>query len=178
MAQSQQPQQQLQQQPQSAGQPQDSGLPEGAVAQAVELMRRSRRRGEWEAQMTHSALLPYLAEETAEFSEAAKEWAKVQENGSDSERAAAEENLRKELSDVLLQVLFHAELAAERGAFDFESVAQAFVDKMASRAPYLFDDCEDIVPIDEQEELWAAGKAAEAQAAALQSTLRSESETS
>lgn len=141
-----------------------------AVTVAVELMRRARRRGEWEARMTHETLLPYLAEESAEFAEAVAQWT--------AGDAASEEHLRKELSDVLLQVLFHAQIAAERGAFDFEAVAQAFVDKMASRAPYLFDEEECVVPVAEQERLWAAGKAAEVRAVVRAAARQSNSETS
>lgn len=107
--------------------------------------------GEWERSMTHVSLLPYLEEEAFEFASAVRE----QERSATPE---SEENLKKELSDVFLQVLFHAELARRRGAFDLGDVAAAFVDKMRSRAPYLFDGTDSIVPIAEQERLWQAGK--------------------
>ncbi|WP_288831399.1 MazG nucleotide pyrophosphohydrolase domain-containing protein [uncultured Corynebacterium sp.] len=118
------------------------------VLEAVETMRRARERGEWERAMTHESLLPYLEEESREFAEAVR-------GGGDAE-------LKKELSDVLLQVLFHAELARERGAFDFADVAGAFVEKMKSRAPYLFDGSAGLVAVEEQERLWAEGKSREA----------------
>ena len=70
--------------------------------------------------------------------------------------------MKHELADVLLQVLFHAEIADERGAFDFGDVAAAFVAKMRSRAPYLFDGSTGLVDQATQDRLWAEGKAREA----------------
>ncbi|MGX4761637.1 MazG nucleotide pyrophosphohydrolase domain-containing protein [Corynebacterium minutissimum] len=116
--------------------------------QAREVMSKARSIGEWERDQTHDTLLPYLAEESAEFADA------VREGASDAE-------LLKELGDVLLQVLFHAEIAARRGAFTLDDVAASFVNKMRSRAPYLFDGTEDVVGVEEQERLWAEGKARE-----------------
>lgn len=118
------------------------------VAQAVTVMSRASSIGEWEATQTHRTLLPYLKEEALEFAEAVGHW----ENG------AGEQQLLKELGDVLLQVLFHAEIAARRGAFDFGDVAASFVAKMRSRSPYLFDGTTEMVDVDEQNRLWAEGK--------------------
>lgn len=112
-------------------------------AQAV--MHEARARGEWEKAQTHESLLEYLKQETQELIDA------VQGKHSDEE-------LKKELSDLFLQVLFHAELAAERGAFAFPDVAQAFVDKMKNRAPYLFDGSTGTVSVDKQDRLWEEGK--------------------
>lgn len=111
-----------------------------AVWQAQQVMQRARRIGQWEREQTHETLLPYLEEEAAEFAEAVRE-------------APAE--MCKELGDVFLQVLFHAEIAS---TFSLDDVAASFVTKMRSRAPYLFDGTEDIVDVDEQERLWAEGK--------------------
>ena len=69
--------------------------------------------------------------------------------------------LKSELSDLLLQILFHAELASERGAFDFSDVADAFVQKMRRRAPYLFDGSTGPVDKATQDRLWEEGKARE-----------------
>lgn len=118
------------------------------VAEAVEVMSRACSIGEWEASHTHRTLLPYLREEAGEFVEAVQAW----ENG------AGEEQLRRELGDVLLQVLFHAEIAARRGAFTFADVAGSFVAKMRSRSPYLFDGTVEMVEAAEQDRLWAEGK--------------------
>lgn len=113
------------------------------IAQAQQLMARARKIGQWEAQQTHESLLPYLAEEAAEFSEAVVE-------GADAEQ------LRNELSDIFLQVLFHAEIADD---FELADVAAAFVEKMRVRAPYLFDASRtQMVPVAEQERLWQEGK--------------------
>lgn len=118
------------------------------VAEAIEVMQRALVQGEWEQSQTHHSLIPYLREESEEFIEAV-------------ETDAPEEELLKELGDVLLQVLFHAEIAARRGAWDFTDVAASFVAKMRSRSPYLFDGTEGVIDTEEQERLWAEGKARE-----------------
>ena len=120
-----------------------------SVYEAQQVMAAARSRGEWEMSQSHSSLLPYLCEEAQEFAEA------VAADAPDVE-------LCRELGDVLLQVLFHAEIASRRGAFDFGDVAASFVAKMRSRAPYLFDGSTGVVSTEHQEELWAAGKRAEA----------------
>lgn len=118
------------------------------VYQATRVMHAARTRGEWEQAMTHTTLLPYLREEAAELAEAI-------------EQEASEQELLKELADVFLQVLFHSEIASERGAFSFPDVAGAFVAKMRSRAPYIFDGSTGPVDIETQDRLWAEGKARE-----------------
>ena len=75
-----------------------------------------------------------------------------------SNELGAEDQLKLELSDLLLQVLFHAQVAQNRGSFNIYDVAQAFVDKMRSRQPYLFDGSVGVVPVDEQKRLWQEGK--------------------
>lgn len=112
---------------------------------AQRVMHDARTRGEWEMTQTHQSLLFYLEQESAELAEAVR-------NGH------SDEELKKELSDLLLQVLFHAEIADQRGAFTFADVAQAFVDKMKNRAPYLFDGSTGIVSEEEQDRLWSEGK--------------------
>lgn len=121
------------------------------VRDALHAMARARSMGEWEASQTHGSLLPYLREEAGEFAEAVRTW----------ERTGDEEQLCRELGDVLLQVFFHAELASRRGAFDFGDVAGSFVAKLRSRAPYLFDGSTGMVPEREQGRLWREGKARE-----------------
>lgn len=112
---------------------------------AQRVMHNARTRGEWEMAQTHESLLFYLEQESAEFAEAVR-------------NCHGDEELKKELSDLLLQVLFHAEIADQRGAFTFADVAQAFVDKMKNRAPYLFDGSTGTVSLEEQDRLWAEGK--------------------
>ena len=121
------------------------------VRVAVRAMERACSIGEWEASQTHRSLLPYLAEEAQEFADQVVVW-----EGDGDDQA-----LLKELGDVLLQVLFHAEIASRRAAFDFGDVAGSFVDKLRSRSPYLFDGTTRVVAVEEQERLWALGKSRE-----------------
>ena len=67
----------------------------------------------------------------------------------------------RELGDVLLQLLFHAELGRRREAFSLDDVAASFIAKMRSRAPYLFDGTSSMVAQEEQDRLWIDGKRAE-----------------
>ena len=125
------------------------------IEDAVALMARALRQGEWEQEMTHQSLLPYLRQETEELAEVVSAMEKLAD--SDTPKWM-EQELCKELADVLLQVLFHAEIANRRGSFDIGHVAGAFVVKLQSRAPYLFESVERVVPKNEQDRLWAEGK--------------------
>lgn len=87
-------------------------------------MRDLRARCDWDAAQTHESLRPYLLEEAHEVEEAI--------------RAHDDRLLREELGDLLLQVLFHSVLAAERGAFDIHDVARTLVIKMKGRHPHLY----------------------------------------
>ena len=89
-------------------------------------MRDLRARCEWDAAQTHESLRPYLIEEAHEVDDAI--------------RAGDDRKLREELGDLLLQVLFHAVVAEERGAFNAADVAEAFVVKMKGRHPHLYGD--------------------------------------
>lgn len=115
------------------------------AGQAVAVMSRALRRGEWEQTQTHESLLAYIDEEVAEFKEAVAE--------------GEAEQLKGELADILLQVLFHAEIASRRGDFNFQDVAASFVEKLRWRSPYLFAPGEALVTIEEQERLWQQAKA-------------------
>lgn len=131
------------------------------VRDAIALMSRSVRRGEWEMNQTHVSLIPFLQEEVAELISAIGRWNEVVTAGDEytsAQKMLVEQELCKELGDVLLQVLFHAELANRRGAFDIGHVAGAFISKMRSRAPYLFDAEEKVIPVEEQDRLWTAAK--------------------
>lgn len=90
----------------------------------LELMRDLRKRCEWDAAQTHESLRPYLIEEAHEVDDAIV-------SGDDRQ-------LREELGDLLLQVLFHSVLAEERGAFTFQDVADGFITKMKGRHPHLY----------------------------------------
>lgn len=80
----------------------------------------------WDRQQTHATLRPYLLEEAYEALEAID----AEDDG----------ELCRELGDVLLQVVFHAQIAAEEGRFDIEAVGRAIVDKLIRRHPHVFDD--------------------------------------
>ncbi|AGE36157.1 hypothetical protein I6H52_08830 [Corynebacterium urealyticum] len=140
------------------------------IEDAVALMARALRQGKWEQSMTHADLVPFLREETEELASTIELRDVLAAVGSEDKADGdgevpewAEQDLCEELSDVLLQVLFHAEIANRRGAFDIGHVAGSFVAKLRDRAPYLFEDVERAVGIQEQNELWRAGKEAQEQ---------------
>lgn len=83
---------------------------------------------EWDSVQTFATIAPYTIEEAYEVADAI-------------ERGDLNE-LKDELGDLLLQVIFHARMAEEAGAFDFDDVASAIADKMARRHPHIFGDAE------------------------------------
>jgi MazG family protein len=89
-------------------------------------MRDLRARCDWDRVQTHQSLRPYLIEEAHEVDEAIAH--------------ADDGALRDELGDLLLQLLFHAVVAEERGAFGLSDVAGAMVAKMVERHPHLYGD--------------------------------------
>ena len=95
------------------------------LARLTQVMATLRRSCPWDAQQTHRSLVQYLLEETLEVVEAI-------ESG---DRA----DLREELGDLLLQVVFHAEMASEDpDGFDLEDVARGISDKLVDRHPHVF----------------------------------------
>ncbi|MGD7788427.1 MazG family protein [Propionibacteriaceae bacterium Y1700] len=110
----------------------------------IEVMGRLRSGCPWDAEQTHRSLVTYLIEETCETVEAIE--------------TADDAHLREELGDLLLQVVFHATIAAERGAFTLDDVAAGISDKLISRHPYVFAD--EQVP-DDLNTSWEQRKAAE-----------------
>jgi XTP/dITP diphosphohydrolase len=105
--------------------------PGAALLDAVAVMDRLRSPGgcPWDAEQTHLSLLQYLVEECYELYQAVE----------DADRPA----LREELGDVLLQVVFHARVAAEAAPdrrFDVDDVAGELVDKLVRRHPHVFGD--------------------------------------
>jgi XTP/dITP diphosphohydrolase len=106
-------------------------LPE--VERLVEVMARLRQECPWDARQTHRSLVQYLIEETAETIEAIED--------------ADQDHLREELGDLLLQVIFHAEIASEQTTgFTVDDIARGIADKLISRHPYVFETAE--VPSD------------------------------
>ena len=118
-------------------------LPE--LERLVSVMARLRQECPWDAQQTHRSLVQYLIEETAETVEAIE--------------VGEQDHLREELGDLLLQVIFHAEIASEQErGFTVEDVARGIADKLISRHPYVFATAE--IPID-LHYTWEQRKAAE-----------------
>lgn len=99
-------------------------LPE--VRRFASVMSRLRQDCPWDAAQTHRSLVPYLIEETSEVVDAI-------EGGEVAD-------LREELGDLLLQVVFHATIAAENGQFTLDEVASGIADKLIDRHPYVFGD--------------------------------------
>jgi XTP/dITP diphosphohydrolase len=129
-------------------------LPGGQLLRLVTVMDRLRAGCPWDARQTHESLAPHLLEEPYEALEALE-----------SGDPAA---LREELGDVLLQVVFHARIAAERAdgtGYTIDDVAGGIVAKLVRRHPHVFGD----VTVSGHEEVkrnWDAIKAAEREAAA------------
>ena len=84
----------------------------------------------WDRQQDHKSLLPYLIEETYEVIEAVN-----------TERYA---DLKEELGDLLCQIVFHAQLARERGDFGMDEVINNLVEKLIRRHPHVFDKKRDL----------------------------------
>jgi tetrapyrrole methylase family protein/MazG family protein len=82
----------------------------------------------WDREQTHQSLARHLLEETHETLEAIDQ--------GDVDR------LREELGDLLLQVVFHAEMARQEGTFDVDDVAEGITSKLVRRHPHVFGDVE------------------------------------
>ncbi|WP_143965341.1 MazG family protein [Gordonia zhaorongruii] len=118
-----------------------------SLFRAIDLMDRLRRQGPWEQRQTHHSLRRYLLEEVYELLDA------IDHGTSD--------DLRSELGDLLLQVLFHARIAEDNayGAFNIDDVAQSFVDKVSGRTPGVLGGKH--TDLDRQVNEWEEAKAAE-----------------
>jgi MazG family protein len=102
----------------------------------------------WDREQSHESVKPMTIEEAYEVAQAI-------DDGDDRE-------LRAELGDLLLQVVFHAQIAADRGAFTIEEVIEGVSEKMLRRHPHVFGDHDASTP-DEVLRNWEALKAAERQ---------------
>ena len=89
----------------------------------------------WDVVQTFETIVPYTIEEAYEVADAIERKDTV--------------DLREELGDLLLQVVFHAQMAEEAGLFSFDDVAQTIADKMIHRHPHVFGDN---IYADEQEQ--------------------------
>lgn len=128
------------------------------LIEAVAVMDRLRSPGgcPWDAEQTHSSLLRYLVEECYELVDAVER----------GDTAA----IREELGDVLLQVLFHARIAAETlpsdGGFGIDDVADDLVDKLVRRHPQVFGDGPETPTAQDQQRRWDELKTTESGRAA------------
>jgi XTP/dITP diphosphohydrolase len=84
----------------------------------------------WDREQTHASLVQYLVEETFELVDAIEA----------GDTAGGKDELIEELGDVLYQVIFHADIAAEAGEFTLEDVAAHMRRKMVARHPHVFGD--------------------------------------
>jgi XTP/dITP diphosphohydrolase len=119
------------------------------LLELVGVMDRLRRQCPWDREQTHRSLARYLLEETYETLEAIDN--------------ADQTHLQEELGDLLLQVFFHARIAAEQpDGFDIDDVAGGIVDKLVYRHPHVFAGLE-VTGADEVNRNWETLKAAEKQ---------------
>jgi uncharacterized protein YabN with tetrapyrrole methylase and pyrophosphatase domain len=110
-----------------------------AILDLLEVMARLRspQGCPWDREQNHRSLRFHAVEEVYELIDAI-------ESGDDHE-------MLEELGDLLLQVVFHCQLAQERGTFDFEAVARHIADKLLRRHPHVFGD----VKVKNVDEVWA-----------------------
>ena len=103
------------------------GTPEasGELADLLSLMARLRADCPWDKKQSNHSLIPYAIEEAYELGEA------VQSND--------DEDIKGELGDVLLQVVFHCQLYAEQGRFDMSDVITTLQEKLIRRHPHVFE---------------------------------------
>ncbi|WP_420612463.1 nucleoside triphosphate pyrophosphohydrolase [Candidatus Spongiisocius sp.] len=111
--------------------------PETGLVGAVRAMRRLRKECPWDQRQTHDSLTPYAMEETFELLEAIAGLPPGAPGGDETDYVAYHD-VEDELGDVLLQVIFHSNLASETGAFDIEDVAETLRRKLVRRHPHVF----------------------------------------
>lgn len=129
--------------------------PHSELDRLVEVMATLRTECPWDREQTHRSLVPYLVEETCEVVEAVEGLP----DGTVSEAGPAAGHLREELGDLLLQIVFHAQLASESAdGFDIDDVAGGICDKLIARHPHVFA-AEDAP--DDLNDVWEQRKARE-----------------
>jgi ATP diphosphatase len=105
----------------------------------------------WDLEQTFETIAPYTIEEAYEVDDAI--------------RRGDLPGLREELGDLLLQVVFHSQMASEQGAFDFEQVVSGLCEKLVKRHPNVFGDAR-VESADAQSRAWEEQKASEREASA------------
>ena len=109
----------------------DASTPEAAITKLLSIMARLRDPDggcPWDLKQTFDTVVPYTVEEAFEVAEAV------------ARRDYPE--LREELGDLLLQVVFHSQMAREQGLFDFAEVVAVLNEKMVRRHPHVFGEVE------------------------------------
>lgn len=133
----------------TSGRPTPESLPREPLQRLLAVMAwlRDRQHGcPWDIDQTFRTIAPYTIEEAYEVADAIER-----------EDMPA---LKEELGDLLLQVVYHSQIASEAKVFGFDDVAAAIADKMVDRHPHVFGDL-DIKTADAQTVSWEARKAAE-----------------
>jgi ATP diphosphatase len=123
--------------------------PSRDIARLIEIMAALRTPGAgcpWDLEQSFKTIAPYTLEEAYEVADAIAR--------------ADLDDLREELGDLLLQVVFHARMAEEQGAFDFGDVVAAITAKLLRRHPHVFGEARGLSP-KEVEGLWDRIKAEE-----------------
>ncbi|MFG1267405.1 nucleoside triphosphate pyrophosphohydrolase [Xanthobacter sp. DSM 14520] len=123
--------------------------PSRDIARLIEIMAALRTPGTgcpWDLEQSFATIAPYTLEEAYEVADAIAR--------------ADMGDLREELGDLLLQVVFHARMAEEDGAFDFGGVVEAITTKLIRRHPHVFGTARDLSP-EAVKGLWAEIKAQE-----------------
>ena len=126
--------------------------PSRDISRLIEIMAALRdpvRGCPWDVEQTFSSIAPFTIEEAYEVADAI-------------ERGATED-LREELGDLLLQVVFHARMAEEAGLFDFGGIVEAITAKLVRRHPHVFGDA-GAMNSDDVKGLWARIKSEEKRA--------------
>lgn len=121
------------------------------------IVRRLRRECPWDREQTHASIAPLLVEEAYEVKESI-------EDGNDDE-------LKKELGDILLHAVMHSVIAEERGAFDFGDVVRKISLKLVHRHPHVFGDTT-VKSADEVSENWEQLKMKEGRASLFENMPR------
>lgn len=124
--------------------------PDGGMPRLLEIMRRLRDPDTgcpWDVEQTFETIAPYTIEEAYEVSDAIdrQDWP----------------DLEAELGDLLLQTVYQTQIGAERGVFDFHSVANGIAQKMLDRHPHVFGDESNAKSAEQQTRDWEAQKAKE-----------------
>src|SRR5215468_10371265 len=112
------------------------------ISRLIEIMAALRTPGTgcpWDLEQGFATIAPYTLEEAYEVADAIARGDMA--------------DLREELGDLLLQVVFHARMAQEQGAFDFGDVVQAITEKLLRRHPHVFGEARGLSP-DEVKLLW------------------------